>query len=175
MGGNKQFHPWTSSEGEKPLVAASFDAIASACRDMVVVLGHRAEEVSAALKPREFHPCMGDPDAPMFASVQAGVQMALVVRPESSILLHPADHPEVAPATLESLQKLAFEFPNLVLIPEYEGRGGHPTLIPHSIARRLLATECPQGLGKFWTTHPELCLRVSVDDARVVQDVDSAS
>lgn len=172
MGGAKQFHPWPADGGEKPLVAAAFDAVAGACVETVVVLGHRAEDVQEALVPREYHLCLADPDAPMFASVQAGVKVALEHDATRPILLHPADHPEVAPATLEKLLQLAAEHPEWVIIPEYDARGGHPVIIPAGVAQSLLQIDCPRGLGHYWSEHPELCLRVSVEDETVVHDVD---
>ena len=54
LGGGKQFYPWPTAEGEKPLVAAAFDAVTSACDAMIVVLGHRAAEVTTALGERQF-------------------------------------------------------------------------------------------------------------------------
>lgn len=175
MGGRKQFHPWQTSEGEKPLVAAAFDAIANYCSEMVVVLGHRAEEVAAALQPRKFSACVSDPDAPMFASVQTGIGKSLESNRSSAVLLHPGDHPAVAATTLETLLNLQVQHPEWVLIPEYQGRGGHPVLIPNKIASSLLTADCPSGLGHYWSQHAELCLRVSVEDASVVKDVDYAS
>ena len=175
MNGAKQFHPWPTAEGEKPLVAAAFDAISPACAQMVVVLGHRAEEVQAVLEPREFSSCESDPDAPMFASVQAGITKALELHSDAPILLHPADHPEVKPATLRTTLELTRRYPELVLIPNYQGRGGHPTLIPNAIARVLLTSDCPDGLGKYWAQHPEHCMRFQIEDASVVRDVDTPS
>ena len=49
MGGAKQFQPWPTVSGSQPLVAASFDAVCGVCDEMIVVLGHRAEEVAALL------------------------------------------------------------------------------------------------------------------------------
>ena len=175
MNGDKQLFPWPTPDGEKPLVAAAFDAVSHACLQMVVVLGHRSDEVQAALNSRRFQVCQSDPDAPMFASVRAGIDAALELAPASPLLLHPADHPEVGVATLHKLLQLAAEQPDWVIIPEYQGRGGHPALIPAAIARQLLVTDCPQGLGQFWSEHPELCLRVSVDDVSVVRDVDTVA
>ena len=43
MGGQKQLTPWQSADGEKPLVAAAYDAIRPICDDMVVVLGHEVD------------------------------------------------------------------------------------------------------------------------------------
>lgn len=173
MGGGKQFLPWPTDGGEKPLVAAAFDAIAPVCRSMIVVLGHRADEVRAVLGEREFHVVLSDPDAPMFESVRVGLQAALEIDAASAVLLQPGDHPEVSPATLEKILAAAQANPTLAIIPEHSGRGGHPALIPAKVARHLLTAECPEGLGQFWAEHPDMCLRLAVDDKSVVRDVDT--
>jgi molybdenum cofactor cytidylyltransferase len=175
MGGRKQFYPWPTADGEKPLVAASFDAVAPVCDAMVVVLGHRAAEVTAALGEREFYAAQTDPDAPMFDSICTGIQVALERNAEATVLLQPGDHPEVKPATLEQLLTLSTKHPDRAIVPEFQGRGGHPVLIPAEIARRLLTTDCPQGLGQHWSDHPDLCLRHKVEDSSVVHDVDTAT
>ena len=175
LGGGKQFYPWQTATGEKPLVAAAFDAIAPVCRTMIVVLGHRADEVAAALGEREFIVVQSDPDAPMFESVRAGIQAALDLDPASTVLLQPGDHPEVSAATLEEILHAASSHSDRAIIPEYAGRGGHPVLVPAAVGRQLFRAECPKGLGQYWTDHPEVCLRLSVEDAAVVRDVDSTT
>ena len=174
LGGSKQFYPWPTAEGEKPLVAAAFDAIAPVCRSMIVVLGHRAGEVAAVLGKREFHAVQSDPEAPMFESVLAGLQAALALDPDAATLLQPGDHPEVGRATLDKILAAAEERRGLAIIPEFGGRGGHPALIPAAIARQLLTADCPQGVGQYWSAHSDLCLRLAVDDESVVLDVDTA-
>ncbi|MCH8839245.1 MAG: NTP transferase domain-containing protein [Planctomycetes bacterium] len=174
LGGGKQFYPWPTVEGEKPLVAAAFDAVASVCDAMIVVLGHRAAEVAAALGERQFRAVQSDPDAPMFESIRVGIQAALETSAEAPVLLQPGDHPEVQSATLEQILTVSGEHPDRAIVPEFQGRGGHPVLIPAGIAQRLLTTDCPQGLGQYWSDHPKLCLRVSVNDGSVVRDVDTA-
>jgi molybdenum cofactor cytidylyltransferase len=174
LGGGKQFYLWPTAEGEKPLVAAAFDAIAPVCRSMIVVLGHRVDEVAAALGEREFQPVQSDPDAPMFASVRKGLQAALELDPEAAVLLQPGDHPEVSRETLERLLAAASSASDQAVIPEFGDQGGHPALIPASVTRQLLAVECPQGLGQYWTNHPQLCLRLPVNDESVVRDVDTS-
>ncbi len=60
-------------------------------------------------------------------------------------LLTPADHPVVRP---EVLMGLIYEFtldPGAIQIPMFEGRGGHPTLFPWSLAP--LVKQLPQGEG----------------------------
>jgi molybdenum cofactor cytidylyltransferase len=173
MGGKKQLTEWPSPEGPKPLVAAAYDAICPICHEMVVVLGHMAEAVAAALGDRLFHRAQSDSAAPMYESIRAGLRAAHRIDSGSTVVLQPCDHPEVAGSTLDSLTRLATERPLQAIIPQYAGRGGHPVLIPPSIGTLLISTDCPDGLGQFWLDHPELCVRVSIEDPTIVRDIDT--
>jgi CTP:molybdopterin cytidylyltransferase MocA len=173
MGGKKQLTPWPAVDGNKPLVAASYDVIHSICDEMVVVLGHIAGSVVGALGERPFHRAESDPDAPMFESIRAGIRAALLIDPSAAIVLQPCDHPEVAPSTLQKIIDEAVVRPHQAIIPQFADRGGHPALIPSSICHQLVATDCPHGLGQFWLDHPELCHRVPINDPAVVRDIDT--
>jgi molybdenum cofactor cytidylyltransferase len=174
MGGNKQFHIVQTADGEKPLVAAAFDTIAPVCDEMIVVLGHRAEEVAATLGDRRFETILSDPDAPMFESIRTGIQITLSrTATQSGILLQLGDHPTLEPSTLDMLLAIAAKHPNKAIMPTYQGNGGHPVLIPYSTAEQILATPCPDGLRGFWKNHPELCMRIEVDDENIVKDLDT--
>jgi molybdenum cofactor cytidylyltransferase len=163
-----------SADGAKPLVAAAYDAIRPICDDMVVVLGHEADAVAAALHDRQFLRFNADPDQPMFESIRAGLRAAQRLDARSAAVLQPGDHPEVARGTLESLCDWSRKRPMQAIIPEFGGRGGHPAIIPPPIVSLLVDADCQAGLGKFWVIHPELCHRVPVDDAAVVRDIDTA-
>lgn len=60
-------------------------------------------------------------------------------------LLTPADHPIVHPAVVRSLVDRFAAEPSAIHIPTFEGRGGHPTLFPWSLASRV--KQLPQGEG----------------------------
>jgi molybdenum cofactor cytidylyltransferase len=173
MGRTKQLVPWPSDAGEKPLVAAAFDAIQSICDEVVIVLGHEAGLVAAALGNRNFHRAFSDPDAPMFASIRAGLCAAQIINSQASIVLHPADHPEVAPATLATLTEWSHQRPAHAIIPQYHGRGGHPALLPPNIVLQLLDVDGTRGLRQVWIDHPELCHWVAVEDASVLRNIDT--
>lgn len=173
MGHTKQLASWHSAEGEKPLVAAAYDAIRPICDEMIVVLGHDAAAVAAALGDRPFRQVCNDAQAPMFESIRVGIRAAQATDPNAHIVLQPGDHPEVSPATLDALTDRSLQRPVQAIIPEYGGRGGHPALIPPEIAALLLKADCPTGLGDFWLAHPELCHRVPVEDPNVLRDVDT--
>ncbi len=189
LGGNKQFHLVPTIAGKKPLVAAAFDTIAPVCEKMFVVLGHRADEVATALKkgselflrpenssdPFAYvsqYICV-DPDAPMFNSVQVGLRAALTADPTAKILLQLGDHPALQPSTIEKIFAVAQVNPDKAVMPTFGDNGGHPVLIPASLAAMILAAECPDGLRQFWLEHAELCVRIPVDDEGVVQDIDT--
>jgi CTP:molybdopterin cytidylyltransferase MocA len=173
MGGTKQLVMWRSAAGHQPLVAAAYDAISSVCSDMIVVVGHEAEAVKTALGNRSFRCVYSDPDAPMFASILAGLQAAQQRDSSATVVIQPGDHPEVRDATLVHLAKQSQAQPERAIIPEFGGRGGHPVFIPAAIIQHVLRAECAEGLGEFWRSHSELCMRESVDDATVTRDIDT--
>jgi molybdenum cofactor cytidylyltransferase len=173
MGRTKQLVPWPTPGGDKPLVAAAYDVICHVCSQMVVVLGHEADAVAAALAGRPFHPVRIDPDAPLFDSIRAGLATAQAIDSQAAILLQPGDHPQAAEATLTALLAAAAGGPDRAIIPQHAGRGGHPIVIPPPIAALLLSAECPNGLARYWSDHPELCLRLPVDDPGVVLNIDT--
>lgn len=172
MGCTKQLIPWQAADGEKPLVAAAYDAIRPICDDMIVVVGHDAGAVAAALGERPFHRVESSAAAPMFESVRCGLVAAAAVDPTAVVVLQPGDHPEVLPTTLAILVDRLHADPTQVIIPTYGGRGGHPVLIPPRMAAILTSILAPNGLGEYWRAHPEHCVRVAVDDPRIVRDID---
>ncbi len=185
MGRTKQLLDWPVAEGStaqspKPLVAAAFDAVAHRCDAMVVVLGHEAEAVGEALGDRDYMRAISDPDEEMFHSVRAGLEAAQRMDPGASVLLQPGDHPEVHCATLEALiqafdalnQTSQGEQPAYAVMPEFQGRGGHPVLIPALLVASILRYNGEGGLRQFWVDRPQLCWRVPVDDLSVVLDLD---
>src|SRR5215212_4911325 len=87
MGGKKQLTPWPTAAGTIPLVAASYDAIRPICDEMVVVLGHAANEIAVALGARPFHRAESDPHAPMFESIRAGLRFSQGLNPAAAIVL----------------------------------------------------------------------------------------
>jgi molybdenum cofactor cytidylyltransferase len=173
MGCTKQLVTWDSPDGPKPLVAAAYDAIRPICDEMVVVLGHEADAVAAALDGRPLYRAMSDPDEVMFESIRAGLRAVLAIDREATVVLQPGDQPEVERATLAALVARSLKRPRQVVLPQVGDRGGHPVLIPAWVASMLVEAECPQGLGAYWLLHPELCDRVAVDDPAAVRDVDT--
>ena len=173
MGRTKQLMPWPTAQGDKPLVAAAFDAVADLCDQMVVVLGHAAQAVAKALGHRRFHSAQSSADAEMFESIRAGLAKAQRIDASAEVLLQPADHPEVQPATVQALIEARADHPRCAVMPVYNDKGGHPVLIPAEVIDRLLTASGKGGLRQYWRGHPDQCLRLAVDDPGVVRDLDT--
>jgi CTP:molybdopterin cytidylyltransferase MocA len=173
MGGKKQLKPWRTADGEKPLIAAAYDAVHPICDEMVLVLGHAADEVAAALGDRAFHRVESDEAAPMFESIRTGLRAAQQIDATATVVLQPGDHPEVSAATLRELTDNSRTRQMQAIIPQLDDCGGHPVFIPPNISQILIDADCPHGLAQFWLDYPELCYRVSVDDPTVVRDIDT--
>jgi molybdenum cofactor cytidylyltransferase len=174
MGRTKQLLPWPpGDEGAKPLVAASFDAVAPACCTMIVVVGHEADAVVAALGERRFETVHVDADAEMLASVKAGLAAARAMHSTADVLLQPADQPMMNRETIETLVEASAEHRGRAVIPEFGGRGGHPVIVPALLVPQILDFAAQGGLRQFWLENAERCMRIPVDDAGVVFDVDT--
>lgn len=176
MGRPKQLLPWPpKGENSKPLVAAAFDAIARVCDEMVVVVGHQAEEVVTALGERTFHRRDGKSGFHLFSSIRLGMLAARYLDATAAIVVQPADHPNVRLDTLQSLIEAVDANPNVAAMPQYRGRGGHPVIVPPGVAVQIRGYSAKGGLRQFWIDHPELCVRLPVDDPGVAFDIDTQS
>lgn len=60
-----------------------------------------------------------------------------------------------------------------IVIPQYQGKHGHPIIFDHRFFSELLLA--PLNEGAHWVTHrhPESILEVEVEDAGVTQDIDT--
>jgi molybdenum cofactor cytidylyltransferase len=148
---------------------------------MFVVVGQNADDVLTALYERKFrYYRFGQPVGDMFRSVQVGLGIGAVNCADAGavpaqILLHLADHPEVRGDTLETLIRESAGHPAQAVMPAYRSRGGHPVLIPPAVVPLICSYSGRGGLRKFWLDHPELCVRLPVDDPGVVFDIDTQS
>jgi CTP:molybdopterin cytidylyltransferase MocA len=161
MGTLKQVLPW----GASTIVTAAFDAIAGACdAGMIVVVGADGDRVVAALGDRVFTRVDADSDAEQIESIRHGLRNALAITGVRRILLHPADHPAVTPATVARIVRAADDHDGVV-IPTHGGRGGHPVLVPAAVAEDVVSSPITGGLREYWREHPDRVHRVEFPDA----------
>lgn len=132
MGGpHKLLEPWRGA----PLVAHVIDALAAAgLPPPVVVLGHEATAVRRALAGRAVQfVAAADWQDGMGRSLAAGI--AAVPARWDAALVCLADMPRIEPALITALAAAAGE----VVLPEFQGRRGHPVRWPRAAFPQLLA------------------------------------
>jgi CTP:molybdopterin cytidylyltransferase MocA len=139
--------------------------------DIVVVLGHRGEEIREKLKTAgvtfAFNP---DADTPMGASVALGV--AQVSQPCGAVLIAPADHPAISGDTIKSIVN-EWEHGAPLVQPEFEGRGGHPVLVDRKYFDDLRHLDSERGLRGFFEQHRQETRRLPVNSPFIARDIDT--
>ena len=167
MGELKQVMDWAG----KPMVRQIAEPLLAAGLELVVVLGHQAARVKAALHglPCEYV-VNAQPEAGMFSSVKIG---CLTVPPGAACLLTTCDCPGVQLCTIRAIQDALAREPNKVVIPCYQGRKGHPVGLPAVLVEqiRTLPLTTP-GLNSLWRATSEILHELEVDDPAILHDFD---
>jgi molybdenum cofactor cytidylyltransferase len=165
-----------------PLVAHAVAAAEeSRLADVVVVLGHEADAVLAALALRRARVVRN----PRFAegqstSLQAGL-LALGPHIEAAVILL-GDQPGVRPAVIDALIAARGAGPAgasggpeegpLALIPTYEGRDGHPVLLERELWPEVMDVRGDEGARSVLRAHAAQVLRLAVPGS-APRDVDT--
>ena len=139
-------------------------------KDVVVVLGHRAEEIVKRISglPVRFayNP---DPEGDMLSSIRCGLAY---IPPDQAILIALGDQPLV---TAEIVDQLIAEYerqPEGMVLPVHEGKRGHPMIVSPAYREEILFQSLQDGLKELRDRHAESVRLVPVDTDAVLVDLD---
>src|SRR5258708_36324506 len=168
MGAFKPLLPF----GDRTVIESCINNLRAAEVDeMIVVVGHRADDVREHLKHSQVRFAVNpDPESEMSASIALGVEQ--VTRTAKALLLALVDHPAVPPEVIRTLIEEWKRGAQLVQ-PEHAGRGGHPVLIDMAYRDDLLALDPAEGLRALFAAHREKVRRVPVASPYVARDMDT--
>ena len=139
--------------------------------EIVVVVGHRAEDVRQRMKSSSIAFVTNpNPDGEMSTSIALGV--SAIDATAKAVLITPVDHPAVPALTIQLLIETWRRGGRLVQ-PEHEGKGGHPVLIDLSYRGELQNLDPQTGLRGFFDKHREAVLRLPVDSPFIARDMDT--
>ncbi|MEJ2153744.1 MAG: NTP transferase domain-containing protein [Desulfobacteraceae bacterium] len=140
--------------------------------EILVVAGHRADEVFRALEPFNIRPVI-NPDyrQGMFSSVLTGVRSLSDQCP--AFFIHPVDIPLVRSRTVQRLTKAFLDHPSDVLYPTFDGRRGHPTLIRTGLIPFILQWPGDGGLKGCLQRHGTDSRELPVIDEAILLDLDT--
>jgi molybdenum cofactor cytidylyltransferase len=169
MGRNKLLEP----VGGKPMVAHAADALlASRARPVIVVLGHEAARVRAALAGRDLRFV----EAPDYAEGLAGslrAGLGAVPGDAEGTLVALGDMPLVGAALLDRmLDAFDPEEGRVIVRPVHAGRPGNPVLWAREFLPELRALTGDEGGRQVITRHLDRVAEVEAGDA-VLRDFDT--
>ena len=170
MGAFKALLPFGRRSVVETCVANLLEAGA---REVVVVVGHRADEIRAALarETRVRFAVNEVEGSEMGVSVARGVEA--VSGDAKAVLVALVDYPAVPPGAIESLLEARARTGARLVVPEWHGRGGHPVLIDLSLREELLSVVHERGLRALFDAHAAEVLRVPADSPFVARDMDT--
>jgi molybdenum cofactor cytidylyltransferase len=164
----------------KPLLPFGNKTVIECCLDylqrggvetIIVVLGHRAEEVRQRLQKLPVTFAVNpDPNSGMGASIAAGVRE--LPSQSRATLIALSDHPAVPASVVSTLIQTWKDGARLV-IPTWQTRGGHPVLVDLRFKQELLSLSSNRGLKALFEAHPEDLTRVPVDSPFIARDMDT--
>jgi len=159
----------------RPLLQRALDNVrASAVRDIVLVLGSSAEAIRRQIDIQNVRVVFNENYAQgMGTSLRAGLS---AVDPEAdAALIVLADQPFVRAATINQLIAEHSSSKAQIVIPTYRGFRGNPVLLDRSVFPEVMALGGDIGCRAIFGDHPQGILKVPVDDAGILLDIDRQS
>ena len=142
------------------------------CAEVVVVVGHRAEEVRARVSHMPVRFALNDVvESEMGASIARGVEGLSCEA--SAVLIALGDQPAVTPEEIKRIMEAHRLSCARLVVPEWRGRGGHPVLVSLSLRASLLNLDSTRGLRALFETHAGEVLRVPVASPYIARDMDT--
>ena len=159
----------------KTLIENTIDSIlSSGAHQVVVVTGHRADELEAVLSEKyEGRVILTRNHEFATSDMLRSIQIGCAAMPEcDAFFLLPGDMPVVEPITFQKV--LAQRDGTLgVIFPTLDGFRKHPPLVDYRLIPQILGFHGEGGLRRFWQEQEHLIRTVAVDDAGVWMDLDT--
>jgi molybdenum cofactor cytidylyltransferase len=148
-------------------------ALASRARPVLVVTGHQAAGIEAALGGREIT-LIDNPDyaVGLSSSLKAGIRAVPAGCDGALVLL--GDMPQITGAHLDRLiAAFAAEPGAAIVVPTREGRRGNPVLWPRARFAEMLQLEGDAGAKRLMAAHASRVREVELDTDAIFADVDT--
>jgi molybdenum cofactor cytidylyltransferase len=163
----------------RPLVAGVVAALrGGGLNEIVLVTSPGDEELRAWARQAGIGVAVNpDPDRGMLSTIQEGVAAlggsAELVRRGGTLLVSPADLPNLKSETVALLLRRMSGAGARLAVPVHRGRRGHPLAIAAALIPEIDALDPKIGLRQLRDRHEAELLEVEVEDPGVVQDVDT--
>ena len=171
------FKPLLMVDGRTALTGLVETMRGAGVEDIIVVTGHNRERLLPELdRLRVDEAYNRNYEEGMFTSIKTGLAKAREAWPEKiGYMIVPVDHPIISIQTVRALMEAEQELPenDSFFVPTYEGKKGHPLLVPASRIDEILSHDGSHGLKGITDSDPDAMIRVSVNDEGCVMDMDT--
>ena len=169
MGKPKQLLPL----GKSTLLEQAIDNLLNSSVDeTIVVLGHKAEEITEKIANKPVKVVINpDYQQGMSTSIVAGL---IMVDPRSqAVMLALGDQPLVTSRTINQLIEAFNKNRKGIAVPTYRGRRGHPIIFDIKYKAELFKLKGDIGGREIIQNHPKDVFMVAVDSESVISDIDT--
>jgi CTP:molybdopterin cytidylyltransferase MocA len=140
--------------------------------DVILVVGHRQNELLSRIEEKHItiasNHCYQEG---MLSSIQAGVRR--LKAEHTHFFVSPVDTPLIRPSTVQRLLEAASASPNRIIFPVFEGKRGHPPLLPVDLAPSIMNWTGEGGLAALLRSQRNRHLEIEVQDSGILLDVDT--
>ena len=155
-------------DGESMIRKVICTLLNSDVSDILVVVGYESKLVEREISDLQVRTVMNkDHEKGMLTSFQAGIKNA---KSADAALLMLGDQPWVRPETINALLNAHKESRELITIPIYKGKKGHPLIFDRKLFKEILALSPDSELREV--VHRHQFEGVEIDDIGVILDVD---
>ena len=167
---NKLLLPWQN----KPIVAVTAaNLLAAGFEEIIVVTGHQAAEVTAALNHLPLR-LVHNPrfEDGMTSSIQTGISQAggkgYMICLADMFLITPAEY-----ILLKKAWEQEFSLDDHCIgIPEYQGQKGNPVILPCVLRSEILSHEEKEGCKEIVRNNSKHQFRISMPTDHILRDLD---
>lgn len=169
MGADK---PLLTYRGRTFLETITSILLEAGVQQIVVVLGHHAEKIRQSIDLSSVEVVV-NPDyrQGQTSSLQAGLRVLMRTTPDG-IVVCLVDHPAISADTVKTLIQTFKSAGKPIVIPQLNGRHGHPVLLGRELFPELLALGPDHGADTVIHKYRDLAQFVEVSDPGILVDVD---
>jgi molybdenum cofactor cytidylyltransferase len=141
---------------------------------VIVILGHNAEEIRRHIEhlPVEI---LVNPNYKMgqLSSLQIAVRRLEADSDCDGMLVHLVDHPYIDAKLVKVMIGRFYESGELIVVPRYGGKRGHPVIFSRRLFGELLAAPVDQGAKAVVNAHRGDTLELDTEDVGITLDIDT--
>ena len=172
LGRNKLLLPFKG----RPLIAHAVDTLmASDVDEIIVVLGHEADQVKGAIVNKGVR-FVENPDYRLGLSTSVRAGFAAVLDQTTSIVIYLADQPLLEPGEVDFLIHALAEAGKAnksIVVPFFRGQRGNPVIVKATYKASLLAVTGETGCRRLIKQNPDQVFTVEMQTDHVVRDIDT--